>query len=110
MPGVSVYSALKAGIEAATRSLAAEWGHGRVRVNTVSPGATRTSLGSWITGERDRRAPIPGEVPVGRVGEPEDIAAAVLFLSSPQSAYITGQTLAVDGGWVTTAPNPTVAL
>jgi NAD(P)-dependent dehydrogenase (short-subunit alcohol dehydrogenase family) len=95
MPGVSVYSALKAGIEAATRSLAAEWGHGRVRVNTVSPGATRTSLGSWITEAVARR--YLENIPLGRVGEPEDIAAAVLFLSSSQSAYITGQTLAVCG-------------
>ncbi|MFF3754851.1 SDR family oxidoreductase [Streptomyces sp. NPDC002018] len=45
-------------------------------------------------------------MPLGRVGEPEDIAAAVLFLSSPQGAYVTGQTLAVDGGWGTTAPSP----
>ena len=109
MPGVSVYSALRAGIEAATRSLAAEWGHGRVRVNVVSPGATRTSLGSWITGNESVTRRYLEHVPLGRVGEPEDIAAAVLFLTSPQSAYITGQTLAVDGGWVTTAPNPAVA-
>jgi NAD(P)-dependent dehydrogenase (short-subunit alcohol dehydrogenase family) len=110
MPGVSVYSALRAGIEAATRSLAAEWGHGRVRVNAVSPGATRTSLGSWITGNETVARRYLENVPLGRVGEPEDIAAAVLFLSSPRSAYITGQTLAVDGGWVTTAPNPAAAL
>jgi NAD(P)-dependent dehydrogenase (short-subunit alcohol dehydrogenase family) len=109
MPGVSLYSALRAGIEAATRSLAAEWGHGGVRVNAVSPGATRTSLGSWITGNETVARRYLEKVPLGRLGEPEDIAAAVLFLSSPRSAYVTGQTLAVDGGWVTTAQNPAVA-
>jgi len=109
MPGVSVYSALRAGIESATRSLAAEWGHGGVRVNTVSPGATRTTLGSWITADEAIARRYLERVPLGRVGEPEDIAAAVLFLSSPRSAYITGQTVAVDGGWVTSAPNPAVA-
>jgi NAD(P)-dependent dehydrogenase (short-subunit alcohol dehydrogenase family) len=45
-------------------------------------------------------------VPLGRIGEPNDVAAVVLFLSSPASAYVTGQTIAVDGGWVTTAPSP----
>jgi NAD(P)-dependent dehydrogenase (short-subunit alcohol dehydrogenase family) len=48
-------------------------------------------------------------VPLGRIGEPADIAAAVLFLSSPASNYVTGQVLAVDGGWVTTAPSPLAA-
>ncbi|HEX4359485.1 MAG TPA: SDR family oxidoreductase, partial [Pseudonocardia sp.] len=109
MPGVSVYSAMRGGIESATRSLAAEWGPVGVRVNTVSPGATRTTLGSWITGDEAIAGRYLQRVPLGRVGEPEDIAAAVLFLSSPGGAYITGQTLAVDGGWVTSALNPAVA-
>jgi meso-butanediol dehydrogenase/(S,S)-butanediol dehydrogenase/diacetyl reductase len=77
-------------------------------VNTVSPGATRTTLGSWITGDEAIARRYLERVPLGRVGEPEDIAAAVLFLSSPGGAYITGQTLAVDGGWVTSATNPAV--
>jgi NAD(P)-dependent dehydrogenase (short-subunit alcohol dehydrogenase family) len=106
MPGVSLYSALRAGIESATRSLAAEWGPYRVRVNAVSPGATRTVLGSWITGDEAVMRRYLEKVPLGRVGDPEDIASAVRFLSSPQSAYVTGQTLAVDGGWGTSVPNP----
>ncbi|WP_329140271.1 SDR family oxidoreductase [Streptomyces sp. NBC_01476] len=106
MPGLSLYSGLRGGIEAATRSLAAEWGAQQVRVNVVSPGATRTVLGSWIAGDEEVTRRYLEKVPLDRIGEPEDIAAAVLFLSSPQSAYVTGQTLAVDGGWTTTAPSP----
>ena len=104
MPGVSLYSALKAGMEGATRSLAAEWGAAGVRVNTISPGVIRTALGSWVTGNEATLEAYLQKVPLGRVGEPDEVAAAVLFLSSPDGAYITGQTLSVDGGWVTTAP------
>jgi NAD(P)-dependent dehydrogenase (short-subunit alcohol dehydrogenase family) len=110
MPGVSVYSALKAGIEAATRSLAAEWGPAQVRVNAVSPGVIRTSLGSWVTDDEAVTRRYLGKVPLGRVGEPDEIATAVRFLCGPQSAYVTGQTLAVDGGWVTSVRNPAVAV
>jgi NAD(P)-dependent dehydrogenase (short-subunit alcohol dehydrogenase family) len=106
MPGVSVYSGLRGGIQAATRALAAEWGGRGVRCNVVSPGAIRTTLGAWITDNATARAKYLEKVPLGRVGEPDDIAAAVLFLASPAASYITGQTLAVDGDWVTTAPSP----
>jgi NAD(P)-dependent dehydrogenase (short-subunit alcohol dehydrogenase family) len=106
MPGVSLYSGLRGGIEAASRALAAEWGSSQVRVNVVSPGATRTTLGSWITGDDAVTGRYLETVPLDRVGEPEDIAAAVLFLGSPQSAYVSGQTLAVDGGWSTTVASP----
>jgi NAD(P)-dependent dehydrogenase (short-subunit alcohol dehydrogenase family) len=109
MAGVSLYSALKSGLESATRSLAAEWGPAGVRVNVVSPGVTRTELGSWVAGNEAVTKKYLEKVPLGRIGEPADIAAAVLFLSSPASTYVTGQVLAVDGGWVTTAPSPLAA-
>ncbi|MET7992569.1 SDR family oxidoreductase [Amycolatopsis sp. NPDC005232] len=106
LPGLSVYSGLRAGAEAATRALAAEWGSRGVRFNAVSPGAVRTTLGAWIVDDDSARAKYLETVPLGRVGEPDDVAAAVLFFASPASSYITGQTLAVDGGWVTTALSP----
>ncbi|WP_297542897.1 SDR family oxidoreductase [Amycolatopsis sp.] len=105
MPDVSLYSAVKGGLDAATRSLAAEWGSASVRFNVVSPGITRTELGAWIAADEKAQSKYLEKVPLGRIGEPDDVAATVLFLSSPASAYITGQTLAVDGGWVTTAPS-----
>ncbi|MEV2236300.1 SDR family oxidoreductase [Streptomyces phaeochromogenes] len=104
MPGVSLYSAVKGGLEAATRSLAAEWGPSGVRFNVVSPGVTRTELGSWITADDNAQRKYLEKVPLGRIGEPDDVAAAVLFLASPGGAYVTGQAIAVDGGWITTAP------
>jgi NAD(P)-dependent dehydrogenase (short-subunit alcohol dehydrogenase family) len=106
---VSLYSALKAGLEGATRALAAEWGGSGVRVNTVSPGVIRTLLGSWISADVVALRNYLQKVPLNRIGEPAEIAEAVLFLASPASAYITGQTIPVDGGWVTTAPSPFAA-
>ncbi|MFD4669668.1 SDR family NAD(P)-dependent oxidoreductase [Lentzea sp. NPDC058450] len=106
MAGVSLYSAVKGGLEAANRSLAVEWGAAGVRFNVVSPGITRTTLGSWIADDEQVQRKYLEKVPLDRIGEPEDVAAAVLFLSSPASAYVTGQALAVDGGWGTTAPSP----
>ncbi|MFI9762390.1 SDR family NAD(P)-dependent oxidoreductase [Streptomyces sp. NPDC051963] len=105
MPGVSLYSAAKGGLEAATRSLATEWGAAAVRFNVVSPGVTRTRLGSWISSNDAALHKYLEKVPLNRIGEPEDVAAAVLFLSSPQSACITGQVIPVDGGWITSSPS-----
>jgi NAD(P)-dependent dehydrogenase (short-subunit alcohol dehydrogenase family) len=105
MAGVSLYSAVKGGMESATLALAAEWGPGQVRVNVVSAGATRTELGAWIVENQAVRENYLKKVPLGRVGEPDDIADTVLFLSSPAGSYITGQVIAVDGGWGTSAPS-----
>ena len=94
----SVYSAVKAGIMGITRSLAAELGTAGIRVNAISPGAIPTQ-GSQATidaaGWEARRR----RTPLGRIGTPEDVAAAVVFLASDESAFITGEVLRVDGGW-----------
>ena len=92
-PGTSAYAAAKAGLVVLTRGLALEWAP-KVRVNTVSPGLVRTESATY--GE-DPSA-VEGTIPMGRLAEPADIAAACLFLSRPEAAFITGAELVVDGG------------
>jgi NAD(P)-dependent dehydrogenase (short-subunit alcohol dehydrogenase family) len=104
----SVYAASKGAVDAATRALAAEWGARNVRVNTVRPGITPSGMGNVadaIVSNDAIRTHYLTHVPLARVGQVEDIARAVLFLASDAAAYVTGQTIDVDGGWATTAPS-----
>ncbi|MDO0938762.1 SDR family NAD(P)-dependent oxidoreductase [Streptomyces sp. DG2A-72] len=93
--GNHAYSAAKAGLASLTRTLAGHAAPRGVRVNLVMPGTVRTSAWEGRDDELDALRPL---YPLGRVGEPEDIAAAVAFLASHDAAWITGTTLAVDGG------------
>jgi NAD(P)-dependent dehydrogenase (short-subunit alcohol dehydrogenase family) len=93
--GNHAYSAAKAGLVSLTRTLAGHAAPRGVRVNLVAPGTVRT--GGWGSREADLQV-AGGLYPLGRVGEPEDIAAAVAFLASRDAAWITGTTLCVDGG------------
>ncbi|GAA5207039.1 SDR family NAD(P)-dependent oxidoreductase [Streptomyces thinghirensis] len=93
--GNHAYSAAKAGLASLTRTLAGHAAARGVRVNLVTPGTVRTT--AW-EGREDDLAAVRRLYPLGRVGEPEDIAAAVAFLASRDAAWITGTTLAVDGG------------
>lgn len=93
--GNHAYSAAKAGLMSLTRTLAGHAAQRGVRVNLVAPGTVRTT--AW-EGRDDDLAVAAGLYPLGRVGEPEDIAAAVAFLASADAAWITGTTLRVDGG------------
>ncbi|MEW2180849.1 SDR family NAD(P)-dependent oxidoreductase [Streptomyces sp. NPDC005406] len=93
--GNHAYSAAKAGLASLTRTLAGHAGPRGVRVNLVAPGTVRT--GGWADREAEL-ARVSGLYPLGRVGEPEDIAAAVAFLASRDAAWVTGTTLCVDGG------------
>jgi meso-butanediol dehydrogenase / (S,S)-butanediol dehydrogenase / diacetyl reductase len=81
-----------------TRDLAVELGPAGVRVNAVAPGTIRTRVWDEQEGGADRMLPL---YPLGRVGEPEDVAAAVAFLASPDAGWVTGHTLPVDGGLLT---------
>ena len=93
-----VYQASKAALVQLTRALAARWAPD-VRVNAVGPGYIRTSLNEdWLAVEANLRY-VQSRTTQGRVGTPEDVVGAVLFLASPASSYITGQHLLVDGGW-----------
>ncbi|MFF0794434.1 SDR family NAD(P)-dependent oxidoreductase [Streptomyces spiralis] len=93
--GNHAYSAAKAGLVSLTRTLAGHAAARGVRVNLVMPGTVRTSAWEGRDAELDR---IGGLYPLGRIGEPDDIAAAVAFLASRDAAWITGTTLTVDGG------------
>lgn len=99
IPANAVYSGFKAGVVAFTRSLAVEVGGHGVRVNAVAPDVTetpQTPYDRWVP-EEDRHR-VPTWVPVGRFGRPEDVADVILFLASDQARFVTGQTLATDGG------------
>jgi len=93
--GDEPYSAAKAGLPVFAKNLAVTYGPAGIRFNVVAPGTIRTRVWDSQTGALERLAPL---YPLGRVGEPEDIAAAVAFLVSADAAWITGVTLPVDGG------------
>lgn len=106
-PGLSHYAASKAGVNGFIRSAALELARRGVRVNGVEPGMIRTpAMGNL--GDGTHSADIARGVPLGRLGEPEDIAGAMLFLASDAASYITGQTIVVDGG--ATLPETQAAL
>ncbi|MEV0587281.1 SDR family oxidoreductase [Nonomuraea sp. NPDC050310] len=97
--GNDAYSAAKAGLESLTRGLAVRYGPRGIRVNLVAPATIRTPI--WdarLSRDPALMARLAGWYPLGRIGSPADVAAAVLFLASPEAAWITGTTLRVDGG------------
>ncbi|MGH3858957.1 SDR family NAD(P)-dependent oxidoreductase [Actinokineospora sp.] len=96
LPGYPAYAAAKGGLSALVRQLAVEYGP-HVRVNSVQPGPILTE--SWRDVDEAGRALSAGATALGRLGLPEEVAAASAFLASPEAAYITGASLVVDGGW-----------
>jgi 3-oxoacyl-[acyl-carrier protein] reductase len=95
-PGQANYAAAKAGIIAFSKSLAREIGSRGITVNVVAPGFIDTDMTRALT--EDQRQALLGQIALGRLGTPDDIAQAVLFLASPAAAYITGETMHVNGG------------
>ena len=95
-PGQANYAAAKAGIIAFSKSLAREIGSRGITVNVVAPGFIDTDMTRALT--PDQRTALLGQIALGRLGAPDDIAQAVLFLASPAASYITGETLHVNGG------------
>jgi NAD(P)-dependent dehydrogenase (short-subunit alcohol dehydrogenase family) len=96
--GASVYVGSKHAVEGMTKSVALEAASSGVRVNAVAPGPIETGMLNRFTGTAERKAALLKTVPLGRVGEPTDIARAAVFLASEKASFITGQILTVDGG------------
>ena len=100
VPGAAVYSGTKGAVDAITRSLAKELGPRGIRVNAINPGMVETE-GVHAAGiaESDMRKQIEAQTPLGRIGQPQDIATVAVFFASSDSAWITGETLTVAGGY-----------
>lgn len=99
IPVVPGYGAAKTGLLGLTRALAVKWGPRNIRVNAVAPGLTRSRMMAANFANEDYLRTTLDRTPLGRLGEPEDCAAAILFLTSPAAAWITGQMLPIDGGF-----------
>lgn len=95
--GQANYAAAKAGVAAMTRVLSRELARRRITVNAVAPGVVLTEMGKSIP--EGVRESMLAQIPLGRFGEPDEIANVILFLCSPLASYMTGQTLHVNGGW-----------
>jgi len=95
-PGQGNYAAAKAGLAGMSKSLAAEVAARNVTVNCIAPGFVETAMTDKLT--EDQKSRILAQIPAGRMGTPEDVAAAAVWLAAPESAYVTGQTVHVNGG------------
>jgi 3-oxoacyl-[acyl-carrier protein] reductase len=99
VPNGSVYSATKGAVDSLTRALASELGPRKIRVNAINPGMVETEgVHSAGIAESDMRKQIEAQTPLGRIGQPQDIAGAAVFLASADSAWITGETFRIAGG------------
>jgi NAD(P)-dependent dehydrogenase (short-subunit alcohol dehydrogenase family) len=102
-PSNAAYCATKAGVIAMTQVLAAEWARFNIRVNCVAPGVMATGAAHQMTSELDDGglllSALEARTPMGRLGNPDEVAAAIAFLASGETDFLTGSTLYVDGGW-----------
>lgn len=97
-PGVAAYTASKGAIEQLTRELARQWAPHGIRVNALSPGYFPTEMNAPMVAAPGRLEQLVSRIPLGRAGEPADLAGAVAFLASDAARYVTGHILAIDGG------------
>ena len=95
--GQANYAAAKAGVQAMMRVLSRECAKRGIRANAVAPGVIETSMAATIP--ENVRAEMNKNIPLGRFGQPSEVASVVLFLCSPLASYVTGQTLEINGGW-----------
>jgi 3-oxoacyl-[acyl-carrier protein] reductase len=100
VPNAAVYSGTKGAVDSITRSLAKELGPRRIRVNAINPGMVETEgVRSAGIADSEMRQQVEAQTPLGRIGQPQDIAGAAVFLASADSAWVTGQTLTISGGY-----------
>jgi NAD(P)-dependent dehydrogenase (short-subunit alcohol dehydrogenase family) len=100
--GMAAYGTSKAALKMLTRCMAREWAGFGIQVNAVGPGLTRTAFSQPIWSNPDIAKHVTSQLPMGRIAEPEEIVPAVLFLASDAASYMTGETIYVDGGALTT--------
>jgi 3-oxoacyl-[acyl-carrier protein] reductase len=105
VPNAAVYSITKAGLRHMATVLAAELGRHAITVNALGIGATVNERN--LADDPQYAERWSTVIPAGRAGQPQDVAAALLFLASPAAAMVTGHTLMIDGSWTTTSPLPT---
>ena len=106
--GQAAYNATKAAVMNFVQSIALDWGPRGVRLNSVAPAFTRTEATAAVGTDEESLRPFVNRIALGRPGQPEDIAPAVLFLASRDASYVTGTTLAVDGGTTASTGQPHV--
>jgi len=94
------YAASKAGLAQVTKTMANDWAQYNIQVNAIGPGWVKTELTQALREDSQRNQEISGRIPMGRWADPLDLAGAAVFLASDASDYITGQTIFVDGGWL----------
>lgn len=97
---IPAYSASKGGLAQVTKSMANDWAKYNILVNAIGPGYVNTELTEALRKDKERFTEITNRIPLGRWADPEDLVGAAIFLASDASDYITGQTIFVDGGWL----------
>jgi 2-dehydro-3-deoxy-D-gluconate 5-dehydrogenase len=97
---VPAYAAGKGGLAQVTKSMANDWAQYNIQVNAIGPGWVKTEITQALREDTERNEEITGRIPMGRWADPLDLAGTAVFLASDASDYITGQTIFVDGGWL----------
>ena len=94
------YAAAKGGVAQLTKALSNEWASKGINVNAIAPGYVATDMNTALIQDKERAASIRARIPAGRWGNPDDFKGSVVYLASRASAYVSGEVLTVDGGWM----------